>query len=89
MRFLRRFFIRLSNFTTGRRADQRLQEEMAAHVAFQTEEHLRAGMPPGSLARPRPFASTTTPSKVFRLLRIFSSISATRFACCTGLPDFP
>ena len=27
MRFLRRFFIRLSNFTTGRRADQRLREE--------------------------------------------------------------
>jgi putative ABC transport system permease protein len=46
MRFLRRFFIRLSNFTTGRRADQRLQEEMAEHVAFQTEENLRAGMPP-------------------------------------------
>jgi len=46
MRFLRRFFIRLSNFTTGRRADQRLQEEMAEHVAFQTAENLRAGMPP-------------------------------------------
>jgi hypothetical protein len=35
MRFLRRFFIRLSNFTTGRRADQRLQEEMAEHLALQ------------------------------------------------------
>src|SRR6202789_2673091 len=46
MRFLRRFFIRLSNFTTGRRADQRLQEEMAEHLALQTEENLRAGMPP-------------------------------------------
>src|SRR5271168_4344304 len=46
MRFLRRFFIRLSNFTTGRRADQRLREEMAEHVALQTEENLRAGMPP-------------------------------------------
>jgi predicted permease len=44
MRFLRRFFIRLSNFTTGRRADQRLQEEMAEHLALQTEENLRAGM---------------------------------------------
>src|SRR3984957_19768660 len=46
MKFLRRFFIRLSNFTTGRRADQRLQEEMAEHLALQTEENLRAGMPP-------------------------------------------
>ena len=46
MRFLRRFFIRLSNFATGRRADQRLREEMAEHVALQTEENLRAGMAP-------------------------------------------
>ena len=46
MRFLRRFFIRLSNFTAGRRADQRLQEEMAEHLALQTEENLRAGMSP-------------------------------------------
>jgi predicted permease len=46
MKFLRRFFIRLSNFATGRRADQRLQEEMAEHLALQTEENLRAGMPP-------------------------------------------
>jgi predicted permease len=46
MRFLRRFFIRLSNLTTGRRADQRLREEMAEHVALQTQENLRAGMPP-------------------------------------------
>ena len=46
MKFLRRFFIRLSNFTTGRRAEQRLQEEMAEHLALQTEENLRAGMSP-------------------------------------------
>jgi predicted permease len=46
MRFLRRLFIRLSNFATGRRADQRLCEEMAEHVALQTQENLRAGMPP-------------------------------------------
>jgi len=44
MKFIRRFFIRLSNFATGRRADQRLQEEMAEHLALQTEENLRAGM---------------------------------------------
>jgi predicted permease len=51
MRFLRRFFIRLSNFTAGRRADQRLQEEMAEHLALQTEEYLRAGMSPAEARR--------------------------------------
>ncbi|MFL6305390.1 MAG: ABC transporter permease, partial [Candidatus Sulfotelmatobacter sp.] len=51
MRFLRRFFIRLSNFTTVRRADQRLQEEMAEHLALQTEENLRAGMSPAEARR--------------------------------------
>ena len=51
MKFLRRFFIRLSNFTAGRRADQRLQEEMAEHLALQTEENLRAGLPPAEARR--------------------------------------
>ena len=51
MKFLRRFFIRLSNFTTGRRADQRLREEMAEHLALQTEENLRAGMSPAEARR--------------------------------------
>src|SRR5882757_940427 len=51
MRFLRRFFIRLSNFTAGRRADQRLQEEIAEHLALQTEEDLRAGMSPAEARR--------------------------------------
>lgn len=51
MRFLRRFFIRLSNFATGRRADQRLREEIAEHLAFQTEENLRAGMSPAEARR--------------------------------------
>jgi predicted permease len=44
MKFLRRFLIRLANFATSRSADQRLQEELAAHLAFQSEENLRAGM---------------------------------------------
>src|SRR5580658_5444559 len=51
MRFLRRFFIRLSNFATGRRADQRLRDEMAGHLALQTEENLRAGMSPAEARR--------------------------------------
>ena len=51
MRFLRRFFIRLSNFATGSRADERLREELAEHVALQTEENLRAGMSPAEARR--------------------------------------
>jgi len=46
MKFLRRFFIRLANFITRRRADQRLRDEMFEHIAFQTEENIRAGMSP-------------------------------------------
>src|SRR5579863_8486533 len=44
MKFLRRFFIRLTNFATRRGADQRLRDEMAEHLAFQIEENVRAGM---------------------------------------------
>jgi predicted permease len=51
MRFLRRFFIRLSNFATGTRVDQRLQDELAEHLAFQTDENLRAGMSPAEARR--------------------------------------
>jgi predicted permease len=51
VKFLRRFFIRLKNLASGRRADQRLQEELAEHLAFQTEENLRAGMPPAEARR--------------------------------------
>ena len=51
MKSLRRFLIRLSNFATTRRADQRLREEIAEHLAFQTEENLRAGMSPAEARR--------------------------------------
>ena len=51
MKFLRRFFIRLSNFATGHRSDQRLREEIAEHLAFQTDENLRAGMSPSEARR--------------------------------------
>src|SRR5271156_950565 len=51
VRYLRRFLIRLSNFVTRRRADQRLREEIAEHLAFQTEENLRAGLAPAEARR--------------------------------------
>jgi len=51
MRFLRRFLARLNNFVFGRQSDQRLHEEMDEHLALQTEENLRAGMPPSEARR--------------------------------------
>jgi predicted permease len=45
MKSLRRFFARLSNLAVRRRADQRLSEEMEQHLALQTAENVRAGMP--------------------------------------------
>jgi predicted permease len=41
---LQRFFARLANLAAGRRADQRLREEMEEHLAQQTADNLRAGM---------------------------------------------
>src|ERR1700753_3622786 len=46
VKFLRRFFIRLTNLAMRRSADQRLQDEIAEHLAFQTEENMRAARPP-------------------------------------------
>jgi putative ABC transport system permease protein len=51
MKFLRRFLIRVANLATRRRADQRLQDEISEHLAFQTEENLRAGMSPAEARR--------------------------------------
>src|ERR1700733_4978904 len=51
LKFLRRFFIRLSHLATGQSADQRLQDEIAGHLAFQTEENVRAGMSPDEARR--------------------------------------
>ena len=45
MSALTRFFTRLLNFTTRRCGDERLREEMESHLAIQTEENIRAGMP--------------------------------------------
>jgi predicted permease len=51
LKFLRRFLTRLSNFATRQSADQRLQEELAEHLAFQTEENMRTGMSPAEARR--------------------------------------
>lgn len=46
MKSLRRFFNRLFNAATMRAQEERLQEEIAEHIALQTEENLRAGLSP-------------------------------------------
>jgi len=51
VRLMRRFFIRLSNLATGWSADQRLQDEIAEHLALQIEENLNAGMAPTEARR--------------------------------------
>jgi hypothetical protein len=46
MKYLRRFFARLASFATKRAQDERLREDTEGHIAFQTEENLRAGLSP-------------------------------------------
>lgn len=45
MRTIRRFLARIQNFVARHRGDDRLREEMEQHLAMQTEENIRAGMP--------------------------------------------
>ena len=51
MRALRRLARRLASSFARRSADERLQEEIEQHLAFQTEENLRAGMTPAEARR--------------------------------------
>jgi putative ABC transport system permease protein len=51
MRFLRRFLVRLASLIGARREDQRLQEEIEEHIALQTLENLRAGLPQSEARR--------------------------------------
>jgi predicted permease len=46
MRSLRRFLSRLFNTAARREQEERLREEIAEHIALQTAENLRAGLPP-------------------------------------------
>lgn len=51
MRALRRFLTRVANLVQGRRRRQRLEEEIREHLAQQTEEFVRAGLPPAEARR--------------------------------------
>ena len=46
MKSLRRFFTRLFNSAAMHEQEERLREEIAGHIALQTEENLRAGFSP-------------------------------------------
>jgi predicted permease len=48
---LKRIVARILNLVTGRRADERLREEMESHIAMQTEEYIRAGLSPEEARR--------------------------------------
>ena len=45
MRRARRFFHRLTSWATAARDEERLRAEIEDHLAFQTQENIRAGMP--------------------------------------------
>ncbi|HEX3985182.1 MAG TPA: permease prefix domain 1-containing protein [Acidobacteriaceae bacterium] len=51
MRPLHRLGARIANLAFRRRGDDRLREELESHLALQTEENLRAGMPPAEARR--------------------------------------
>ena len=51
MRDLRRFLKRFRNMVTRRRNDERLKEEIEEHIALQTAEYMKAGLPPAEARR--------------------------------------
>jgi predicted permease len=51
MKSLRRFLPHLRRFSMRRRYDERLREEIEEHLALQTAENLRAGLPPAAARR--------------------------------------
>ncbi|UWZ82324.1 ABC transporter permease [Occallatibacter riparius] len=51
MKFLRRFWKRISNFVARRNGAGRLREEIQEHLALETEANIRAGMKPEEARR--------------------------------------
>ncbi len=51
MRRLPRFFKRLFSFTSRRRTEERLREEIASHLELQIADNLRGGLPPTEARR--------------------------------------
>jgi putative ABC transport system permease protein len=44
MRTIQRWFVRIQNFASRHRGDERLREELNEHLAMQTEDNIRSGM---------------------------------------------
>jgi hypothetical protein len=51
MKAVKRFLRRLSSWATSVRDDEFLRAEIEEHIAMQTAENLRAGLPPGEARR--------------------------------------
>ena len=51
MRSLKRFFTRLQTSATRGRDEGRLRDEIEEHLALQTAENLRSGLPPDEARR--------------------------------------
>jgi predicted permease len=51
MKSARRFFTRLTSWARTKRDEERLRAEIEAHIAFQTQDNLRAGMSPDEARR--------------------------------------
>ena len=51
MRLLRRWLRRTGNLLKRRHGDERMKEEIAEHIALQTAENIRAGLPAGEARR--------------------------------------
>ena len=51
MRLVRRWLTRLINVVLRRRSDERLREEIEEHLALQTADYVRAGLPPAEARR--------------------------------------
>ena len=51
MRFVRRFLIRLASWAITRSDEERLRVEIEEHLALQTAENIRAGLPPAEARR--------------------------------------
>jgi macrolide transport system ATP-binding/permease protein len=73
MKSLKRFFARLANLAPRRRDDSRLNEEIAEHIALQTAENLRAGLPPAEARRQAllKFGAVASVSEDYRAERRF------------------
>lgn len=54
MRALKRFAERPFAYSVGQRQETRLKHEIEEHLVMQTEENLRAGLPPDEVHRQAP-----------------------------------